>query len=102
MGTAPIACTLDNDGGNMEQRLGEWRAILNQATGREELDDGIAVLFAHDIDRAGELGRLLAAEYSCCSFASYHLIIDARGVRIEIRTPPEARDVIAAVFGTVG
>ena len=39
---------------------------------------------------------------SCCSFASYHLIIDARGLRIEIRTPPGARDALATVFGTIG
>jgi len=41
-----------------------------------------------------------AAEYSCCSFASYHLTIDGDGVRMEVRTPPEARGALAAVFGT--
>jgi len=39
----PIACTLEADGGNMEQRLGEWRAVLAEATGREEIEDGVAV-----------------------------------------------------------
>jgi hypothetical protein len=96
----PIVCTLDVDGGNMAERLGEWRTILAQATGREAVDEGIVVTFDHDIARTAELARLLAAEYSCCSFASYHLSIDARGVRMEIRTSPEARDALAAVFGT--
>jgi hypothetical protein len=95
----PIVCTLDADGGNMAERLGEWQAILAQATGREAIDEGVAVTFDHDIARTAELARLLAAEYACCSFASYRLTIDARGVRIEIRTPPEARDALAAVFG---
>jgi len=58
------------------------------------------VTFDHDIARTAELARLLAAEYSCCSFASYQLTIDARGVRMEVRTPPEARDALSAVFGT--
>jgi len=95
----PIVCTLDADGGDMTARIGDWQAILAQATGREHIDDGVAVLFDHDIARTAELARLLASEYSCCSFASYHLTIDARGVRVEIRTPPEARGAYAAVFG---
>jgi hypothetical protein len=96
----PIVCTLDADGGDMVGRIGEWQAILAQAAGREEIADGIAVTFPHDVERTAELARLLAAEYSCCSFASYHLTIDAGGVRMEVRTPPEARGALAAVFGT--
>ena len=72
-------------------------------TGTEDLlatvDEGVAVLFDHDIARTAELARLLAAEYSCCSFASYHLTIDGHGVRMEVHTPPEARAALAAVFG---
>jgi hypothetical protein len=93
----PIACTLD--GGDLAGRLGEWRAILAEATGREETEDGVAVTFTHDIARTADLARLLAAEYACCSFASYHLTIDASGVRMEVRTPAEARAAFAAVFG---
>jgi hypothetical protein len=37
---------------------------------------------------------------STCSFGSYHLTIDTGGVRLEIRTPPEGRDALAAMFGT--
>jgi hypothetical protein len=96
----PIVCTLDADGGDMVGRIGEWQAILAQATGREEIAEGIAVTFPHDIARTAELARLLAAEYSCCSFASYRLTIDGDGVRMEVRTPPEARAALAAVFGT--
>ena len=97
----PIVCTLDTDGGDMAGRVGEWETVLAQATGREPTADGIAVTFGHDIARTAELARLLAAEYACCSFASYHLTIDAQGVRMEIRTPPEGRDALAAMFGTV-
>jgi DivIVA domain-containing protein len=62
--------------------------------------EGVVVMFDHDIDRTAELGRLLAAEYSCCSSASYHLTIDARGVRIEIHAPDEGREALAARFST--
>ena len=101
-GGEPVVCTLDADGGDMAERLHQWRAVLAQATGREAVDGGIAVTFGHDIARTAELARLLAAEYACCSFASYHLTIDDDGVRMEVRAPAEARDALAALFGTVG
>ena len=96
----PVVCTLDADGGDMVGRIEEWQVILAQATGREKIAEGIAVTFPHDVERTAQLARLLAAEYSCCSFASYHLTIDGDGVRMEVRTPPEARGALAAVFGT--
>jgi hypothetical protein len=95
----PIVCTLDADGEDLVGRVGQWQTVLSQATGREAIEEGVAVTFGHDIARTAELGRLLAAEYSCCSFASYHLSIDARGVRIEIHAPAEGRDALAAMFG---
>jgi hypothetical protein len=95
----PIVCTLDADGEDLIGRVGQWQTILAEATTRETTAEGIAVTFPHDIARTAELARLLAAEYSCCSFASYHLSIDARGVRMEIHAPDEGRDALAAVFG---
>ena len=94
----PLVCTLDA-GGDLAGRLGDWQAVLAGATGRYETADGIAVTFDHDLDRTGQLGRLIAAEYACCSFASYHLTVDGDGVRLEVRTPPAARDALAAVSG---
>jgi hypothetical protein len=95
----PIVCTLDADGGDMEARLHEWRAILGEATARRDTDEGVAMTFGHDIARTADLARLMASEYSCCSFGSYHLTVDAGGVHLEIRMPPEARDVFAGLFG---
>jgi hypothetical protein len=95
----PIACTLPADGGDLTVRVDEWRALLSHATGREELDDGIAVTFAHDAARTVELARLLAAEYACCSFATFAMVLDDRGVRLEVRTPPQARAFLSTVFG---
>lgn len=95
----PVACTLDAEGGDLTARIGEWQAVLSGATAREALDDGIALTFPHDAARTVELARLLAAEYACCSFARYVLVLDDRGVRVEVHTPPEARAALAAVFG---
>jgi hypothetical protein len=98
-GGLPIVCTLDADGENLASRIDQWQTILAEATARETTAEGVAVTFPHGIARTTELARLLAAEYSCCSFASYHLTIDTHGVRMEIHAPEEARDALAAVFG---
>src|SRR5436190_23293886 len=71
----PIVCTLETDGGDPNARIAEWQTMLARATDRCNTDDGVAAVFDHDIDRTAELARLLAAEYACCSFASYHLTI---------------------------
>ena len=98
-GGLPIVCTLDAEGGDLVGRVGEWRSVLAEATSREAIAEGVAVTFTHDVARTAELARLLAAEYSCCSFASYHLSIDDTGVRIEIHAAAEGRDALAAMFG---
>src|SRR5262249_34683026 len=91
MTDTPIAFTIEEDGGDPAARRREWRSMLAKATSREKLDGGVAATFPHDVELTAELARLLAAEYACCSFADYHLVIDAGGVRMEIRTPPEAQ-----------
>jgi DNA-binding transcriptional MerR regulator len=95
-----IACTLDH--GDLQGRVGEWRDVLARATERVLSDDGVALRFRHDIDLTAALARLCAAEHACCSFFRFALAIDSQGVRLEVRWPPEARDVTAAVFGTPG
>ena len=95
----PVACTLVADGGDLATRLDQWRTVLGRATGREQTAAGVAVTFPHDVAGTGELAVLMAAEYACCSFASYHLTIDGAGVRMEVRTLPEARDALATMLG---
>ncbi|CAN5398128.1 MerR family transcriptional regulator [soil metagenome] len=96
-----IACTLD--AGDMSGRLEEWQDVIARATHRSPIADGVALRFAHDMDLTTALARLCAAEHACCSFFRFALLIDSHGVRLEVRSPPEARDMLtAAVFGTPG
>jgi len=95
-----IVCDLAADGGDMIARIDRWQAVLARATRREAIQDGVAVVFGHDIELTAELARLFAAEYRCCSFATYSLVIDGGGVRAEIHTPPEGRLAAEALFGT--
>jgi hypothetical protein len=70
--------------------------------GRDPLTDtdtGVALRFPLDADLAATLARLSAAEYRCCSFGSYTLVIDRTGLRLEIRMPADAAGMLAAVVG---
>jgi hypothetical protein len=86
-----IECTLEADGGDPAARATDWQSMVAGATTRERIDNGVAVTFTHDVERTARLARLMAAEYACCSFATYQLTIDSNGVRMEIHTPPQAR-----------
>ncbi|MEP7055050.1 MAG: hypothetical protein ABI912_07350, partial [Actinomycetota bacterium] len=92
----PIACTLTPDVAG--DRMNEWRSLVAQATGSEPTDDGIALMFGHDVVRTAEIAQLAAAEFECCSFFRFTVGISASGVRLEVGAPPDARHLITEVF----
>ncbi len=94
---APIACTLD--GGDMATRLDEWNGLLAGVTARQRIDDGgLRLEFGPGADVA-EIARLAAAEQGCCRFFHFALMIDDRGVALEVHAPPDGEPVLAALFG---
>ncbi|MEU8611146.1 hypothetical protein AB0C29_24480 [Actinoplanes sp. NPDC048791] len=104
-GAAALACDLVADGGDTHDRIGVWQQVLTRVEGRDPLPDtpgGVALRFPFDIDLAGTLARLAAAEYRCCSFGSYTLVVDGTGLRLEVRMPGEAAGMLAAVVGLPG
>jgi len=101
-GEAALACDLAADGGDAHHRIGVWQQAPARVERRDPLPDtpdGVALRFPFDVDLAGTLGRLAAAEYRCCSFGSYTLAIDGTGLRLEVRMPGEAAGMLAAVVG---
>lgn len=93
----PVACTLG--AGEMPGRLDEWENLLAGVTARQALDDGIRLELGDHSD-VGEIARLAAAEQDCCRFFSFALVLDHRGVALEVHAPPDATDVVTALFGT--
>ncbi|MEV0131749.1 MerR family transcriptional regulator [Dactylosporangium sp. NPDC050688] len=99
---AALACDLAADGGDAHDRIGVWQQVFTHVRGREPLADtetGVALRFPLDADLAATLARLAAAEYRCCSFGSYTLVIDHTGLRLEVRMPADAAGMLAAVVG---
>jgi DNA-binding transcriptional MerR regulator len=92
-----IACTLDP--GSMPARLTEWQAILDQATSRTTTPDGALRVELDGRVELGELVRVAAAEQRCCSFLTFTITIDGRGIGLEVRAPDGAADIVASLFG---
>ena len=95
----PVACTLGP--GEMPGRLEEWDALLAGVTAREAVEGGLPLAFGPGADGA-ELARLATAEQACCPFFSFAVVVDDRGLALEVRAPADAADVVAAVFGAPG
>jgi MerR family copper efflux transcriptional regulator len=100
----PIACTLG--AGEMSTRLDEWNALLvdkqellQGVTARHALDDGLRLEFGPNTD-VTEIARLAAAEQGCCRFFNFALVIDNRGIALEVHAPPDGQPVLTALFGT--
>jgi DNA-binding transcriptional MerR regulator len=92
----PIACTLG--GGEMEGRLEDWRAALAEVVERVPLADGVRLELGPGAE-VQEVTRLAAAEQDCCRFFGFAVVIDHRGTALEVHAPPDAQDLVTAVFG---
>jgi MerR family transcriptional regulator, copper efflux regulator len=93
----PIACTLGAS--DLDQRLGDWQALLAQVTIRTEIEGGLRLTFEPDV-AAETIARLAAAEQDCCRFFSFALTFDAGGTALEVRAPADGQAVLTSLFGT--
>lgn len=99
----PIACTLG--AGEMTGRLEEWNAlladkrhVLQGVTARVPLDDGLRLELGPNTD-VTEIARLAAAEQHCCRFFSFALVLDQRGIALEVHASPDGQAALTALFG---
>lgn len=92
-----IACTLSGD--QMPGRLEQWRAVVAAAQSRAPIDGGVRLEFGADV-AIGDLAQLAQAEQGCCSFFSFALTVDGRGVGLEVRAPDEAAEMVTGLLGS--
>jgi MerR family transcriptional regulator, copper efflux regulator len=101
----PIACTLGPD--EVSGRLEDWTALMAHrpelaqgVTARVPLEDGVRLEFGPGTP-ASEIARLAAAEQGCCRFLGFAIVIDDRGVALEVHAPAAA-GIVTALFGEPG
>jgi DNA-binding transcriptional MerR regulator len=92
-----IACSLD--AGAVPDRVSDWQAVIARAVHREPISGGVALELVASPELAAEVARLAAAEQDCCTFFTFTLRMTTGRIRLEVRAPDEAADVVAALFG---
>jgi DNA-binding transcriptional MerR regulator len=102
----PIACTLGPD--EVSQRLEDWTALMADrpeleqgVTARVPLEDGVRLDFGPGTP-VSEIARLAAAEQGCCRFLRFAIVIDDRGIALEVHAPAAAAGIVTALFGEPG
>jgi DNA-binding transcriptional MerR regulator len=95
----PIACTLDRDA--VPERVASWRSMLSRTRDRALLGDGRMAVQLDATVPIAALAELVAAEQRCCSFLSFAITVDARGVALEVRGPADALTTFGRAVGAV-
>jgi len=95
-----IACTLTI--GERPARRQDWRKTLALVRTRSARPGGGLRLEFDEPVALEDLAHLVAAEQDCCSFFSFALTVDGRGVGLEVTAPPGAEPVMMAMFGAPG
>ena len=90
----PIACSLT--GGEMTDRLDQWRRVLAGGTPQRRTDGSVRV--ALDVDRLPELAALIVEEIRCCPFFTFTLTVTHSGVQLEATAPDDARPLLDELF----
>lgn len=91
-----VACSLPPH--RVEERTQTWHSTTARALGRQPLPDGIRLRFSPDTDVAA-LSQLAADEHTCCGFLAFTIGIHPHAVTLDVRGPPAAQTLIAAMFG---
>jgi DNA-binding transcriptional MerR regulator len=94
----PIACTLPRS--VIPDRVAAWQSVLSSAHARTRTSDGRLRIEFDSAITLSELAALMAAERECCSFFSFALTVDNRGIGLEVEAPEAARKILDALFVT--
>jgi hypothetical protein len=90
----PVACTLP--AADLGGRQREWRSVTAGALrARTPVQDGVRLEFRPDPEVARHLLDLVAAERSCCAWASWTLHSTAEATVVEVTAAGRAAEVRA-------
>ncbi|MFD6597672.1 heavy metal-responsive transcriptional regulator [Streptomyces coelicoflavus] len=94
---APVACTLG--GAEFGERTEQWRALVGKAERREDVPDGLRLVFPSGAGLAAEVAALAAAEQGCCAFFDFTLHLTPDALLLDVRAPESAEGMLADLFG---
>jgi hypothetical protein len=93
--TRPPSCTLP--AASLPARTAEFTALFAQADIQRPAPDRLTLTLPPPL--AVRAAELAAGEAECCSFFTFHLLIGAGTLRLDITVPAERTDVLDALAG---
>jgi len=74
----------------LEQRLQDWRAVMERALRSEQARDGVTVAdYPHEPALRARIDTLIAAEGECCAFLRFDIEERDEFLRLTLHHPPE-------------
>jgi len=99
MSDIAVACTL-SAAALKARRDNLLNALVQRATERCALPDGVRLRFRADGDILSEVARTIDAERQCCRFLRFAITVepDAGPMTLELTGPSGTREFLAALF----
>jgi hypothetical protein len=89
-------CSLEAD--DLRQRLAEWRALRDRATGIEPLEGGVRLTLSAD-ERMDAVAQLVDAESRCCPFYRFTIRVEGPGRALSVEAGPTGAPAVRALLG---
>jgi hypothetical protein len=86
------------DAGDQKQRLADWSSLLQRATRRDEVPDGVRYTFAATDELEPQLRALTVAETACCSFLDFDIARTGEALHMTVTAPPDALTALRFIF----
>ena len=90
-----FACELNES--DLETRASNWRALAAHASTTHRTSNGFRIVYGGQA--ADALSSLVAAERSCCSWATWNYESTPEGEVLEVTGPAEQIGALAKAFG---
>ena len=96
VGALPLVCTLT--AGQLPERIGAWRQLLEHADRRETISGGERFVFPSTAGLAARVSELCAQEQQCCSFFTFRLELAVGLLTLEVTAPDAARHLVTELL----
>ena len=93
--SSSLTCQLPEADRN--ERVRAWRSLALLIIRREQTEAGFRLVF--DQSALGQLETLVAAERSCCGWATWSVTSEPRHAVVEVIGPAQSLAALAAAFG---
>jgi MerR family copper efflux transcriptional regulator len=91
-----VACSLTVD--DQSARLDAWRSLLESASTRADIPDGMSYVFRPASVFAQRVRELAAAEHECCAFLNFEVVEQDDELLLNVTTHSTGQAALRFIF----